>query len=449
MRLSSTVSCLFLLSILLNAGFVHAQEDEGILIDLHRTGARKVRVQIQELEFLSSDAALRGDADKMASRLVRDFVYSGVIYLLEPLPSGMRLPGEVPNVETNEGAPPDAIVGLTLEGEQRDQMVLTARLLSPGGQALIVGKRYVVDLGNSGGPAVHHFADQVVHFLTGESGIARTRILFSSGDHRRRELYIVDYDGENLRQVTRNRSINLAPRWSPDGEQVCYTSYHQGRQRLLILDGRSGKSRRIADYSGLNIGASWAPSGEELVVTLSRDGNAEIYRIDPQGEVQLRLTHSPAIECSPDYDPSGHQIVYTSDRTGVPQIYVMDREGSGRRRLSYEGRYNDSAAWSPHGDRIAYVSRVDGRFQVFTIEPDGSNLQQITFAQDGSNEDPSWAPDGRHLVVSSDRSGTRDLWVLDVESRVARRLTDGDSINTSPDWSGVARGAAASNDSDS
>jgi TolB protein len=122
----------------------------------------------------------------------------------------------------------------------------------------------------------------------------------------------------------------------------------------------------------------------------------------------------------------------------------MDREGSGRRRLTYEGSYNDSASWSPRGDRIAYVSRVSGHFQIFTIEPDGSNLQQITFTQDGSNEDPSWAPDGRHVVVSSDRSGSADLWILDVESRVARRLTDGDAMDTSPDWSGVARTPSAS-----
>jgi TolB protein len=425
-----------------------SQPDEGILIDLHRTGARKVRVELRAPEVISTLAEAETGAARLATRLVRDLVYSGVLALVEPLPVGIGLPADVPN-ETREGAeddPADALLALRLEGERTEALALTARLLSPGGQNLIVGKRYVVDLSDPG-PAVHHFADQVVYHLTGEPGIARTRILFSRGDRERREIYIVDYDGENLRQVTRNRSLNLAPRWSPDGGRVCYTSYHGGRQRLLILDGGTGRSSRITDYPGLNVGAGWAPGGDELVVTLSRDGNAELYRIDAQGEIRQRLTRDPSIECSPDFDPTGRWIVYTSDRTGVPQIYVMDREGANRRRLTFEGRYNDSAAWSPRGDRIAFVSRVDGRFQVFTIEPDGSNLQQITFARDGNNEDPSWAPDGRHVVVSSDRAGEHDLWVIDVESRVARALTRGGATDTGPDWSGIEESTATAGES--
>ncbi len=420
-----------------------AGKDEGILIDLHRSGARKVRVSMAPLSVQSSDSLMEARSRSLASRLVRDFVYSGVIAVVGDLPQGVVLPRDVPNEVEGDDHRPDAVVALSLSGEDPGHMSLTARLLAPGQQNLILGKRYVVDV-EQPGPAVHHFCDTVVRQLTGDEGIARTRILFSRGNERRREIHIVDYDGENLKRITRNGSINLAPRWSPDQQTVCYTSYFRGRQRLLLLDGKTGRSKRIAQYEGLNVGANWSPDGSELVTTLSKDGNAEIYRLRRDGSIVQRLTHAPSIECSPDFDPTGHQIVFTSDRTGLPQLYVMDREGSNRRRLTYEGRYNESAAWSPKGDRIAYVSRVDGRFQVFIIEPDGSNLRQITFAKDGNNEDPSWAPDGRHLVVSSDRSGQSQLWVIDVESLVARRLTSGGASDTNPDWSGVKRGSATS-----
>ncbi len=420
-----------------------AQDDQGVLIDLHRQGARRVRLRMMPLSIESAQASVPPAATALANRLVRDFVYSGVLDLMDPLPEGVRRPPSSARATPKDETQPDAVVALGLSGEDPASMILTARLLAPGAQTLIVGKRYVVDLKDPGA-AVHHFCDVVVNQLTGEAGIARTRILFSRGNRDRREIYLVDYDGENLKQITRNGSINLAPRWSPDDDRACYTSYFQGQQRLLILDGKTGRSERVSDYPGLNVGASWDPLGKGLVVTLSRDGNAEIYRIDGKGGVVQRLTHSPSIECSPDFDPTGQQVVFTSDRTGVPQIYVMDREGANRRRLSYEGNYNDSADWSPRGDRIAYVRRIDGRFQVFTIEPDGSNLQQITFSQDGNNEDPSWAPDGRHLVVSSDRSGQTNLWVLDVEGGTARRLSSGAEDDTCPDWSGVEKPNAPS-----
>jgi TolB protein len=121
----------------------------------------------------------------------------------------------------------------------------------------------------------------------------------------------------------------------------------------------------------------------------------------------------------------------------------MDKEGANRRRITFEGKYNDSAAWSPRADRIAYVSRVDKQFTIFTVSPDGSDLQRVTIGHDRDNEDPSWAPDGRHLVVSSNRSGHTNLWVLDVETGEARQLTQGKGKDTGPCWSGPPQTARA------
>jgi len=446
MRRALSITTLFAVALTFVADGV--AQDDGVTIEISRTGARKVRVGLRPLEVESSHPDALGAAQTLASRFVQDAVFSDVLAVTEPVPGGVTLPRHPNLSEEEQDLAPDAWIVLRLEGDAETGMSWTGELYDPQGETLIVGKRYRIDL-DKYKQAVHHFADEVVHHLTGEVGIAQTRVIFSRGDGKRRELYLVDYDGEGMRQITRNGSINLAPRWSPDDNRVCYTSYHRGRQRLLILDGRTGKSRRIADFEGLNVGASWSPDGKELAVTLSRDGNAEVYRISPEGEILQRLTFDPSIECSPSFDPGGQQIAFTSDRTGVPQIYVMDREGANRRRISYEGRYNESARWSPRGERIAYVSRIEGRFQVFTVEPDGSDVQQITFSQDGSNEDPAWAPDGRHLVVSSDRGGSRDLWIVDVESGASRRLTRGEGEDTGPAWSGAPTRSRPGDDSGS
>jgi TolB protein len=411
-----------------------AQERPIFNLSVERTGAERVVLEMAPLDVDSSLPDAESVASDLAGRLLRDLIYSGWIAVLDPLPGDLQIPGPLPGAgRTKETERVGVRLRLRLSGVRKEQMVWEARLLQVDPRHQLMGKRYVLDP-ESSSRQVHHLADQIVHELTGEPGIAQTRILFSRRVGEGRELFLIDYDGEHLRQITRNGSLNLVPRWAPDGNRICYTSYWRGKQRLLILDGSTGKSSKIAEFEGLNLGASWGPEGKELVVTLSRDGNPEIYRITPKGKVLQRLTFEPSIECSPCFDPTGHQVVYTSDRTGSPQLYVTDREGSRRRRLSLQGNYNESAAWSPKGDRIAFVSRRNGHFQVFVVAPDASELRAVTGPEDRNNEDPSWAPDGRHLVVSSDRDGSRRLWVIDVDSGFARPLTRGAVDDNGPHW---------------
>jgi len=435
---------LFVLFLITAWGSSAAAQDDTVRLHITRAGIRRVNLQLQPTDVLSTIGGAKEGARQLSQQLAIDLVYSGWVAIKDPLPMGVRWPRYAPDAaKGKQDDIADYVLFLTLDGQREQRMSWTARLIVPTSNTVVLAKRYDVDLQDFR-RVVHHLADALIAEMTGEVGIAQTRIVFSRGEGDQREIHLVDFDGSNLRRITRNGSLNLLPRWSPDGGRLCYTSYWQGRQRLLVLDGKTGDSKKVADFDGLNLGASWSPDGRELVATFSRDGNPEIYRLRPDGQIIQRLSFESSIEASPAFDPGGRQIVYTSDRTGVPQIYVMDKEGMHPRRLTYEGSYNDSAAWSPRGDRIAYVSRREGRFQIFTIAPDGSDLREITTPQDGNNEDPSWAPDGRHLVVSSDRDGRDRLWVLDVEAGTARPLTDGSGNDTTPHWSGVPRGSETS-----
>jgi TolB protein len=422
---------------LLLAAPAAAQDRPHFDLEVRRTGAERLVLSLAPPRLESSVGEGATANLDLAHRLVTDLVYSGLFAFKLPLPDGVARPPYVPEVwEASEDRDAIAEIQLVLSGIRADEMVWTVRVVDARTRGQLLGRRYVLDLG-SPERQVHHLADSIVRELTGDDGIAQTRILFSRETGPGvREIFVVDYDGRNLRQITRNGSLNLLPRWSHDGERICYTSYWQGRQRLLVLDGRSGESRKVAEFTGLNFGADWAPGDEELAVTLTRDGNPEIYRIALDGSIRARLTFSPAIDCSAIFDPTGNQIAFTSDRTGAPQLFRMSRDGTDRIRLTWEGSYNDNPDWSPNGDRIAYVSRREGQFRIFTVDADGSNLQPITLAADGNNEDCSWAPDGRHLVVTSDRDRSRRLWVIDTETGWARPLTEGAVDDNGPHWSG-------------
>lgn len=296
----------------------------------------------------------------------------------------------------------------------------------------IFGRRYV-GARDEWRAAVHSISDDIVFKLTGESGIAKTKIAFLSGATGSKEVYVMDYDGENRRRVTRQDAMALQPDWFPGGEEIVYTVILQGRhecRRATI----GGSGSRISKYPGLNDFASPSPRGDEVALTLSKDGNPEIYRIRADGTDPRRLTFGRSTESSPCWSPDGRRIAFVSDRAGVPQIYVMNATGGSARRVTLQGNYNTSPDWSPKGDLLVYTSRVSGTFQICTVDVETGETTRLTTGP-GQKEDPSWARDGRHVVYSVKQGGKTDLYMIDIYELEPVRLTSGSGDYLSPAWS--------------
>jgi len=405
-----------------------AQEVE---IGIVKEAFEKTDVLVQTLDVLSGGMPAVDAANTIERTVADDLRFSGLfrVALLESEAERDSLQLQYAVRGVVEGPLRDAEV----TGADQATTISLDLVTYPGGQ-LLLNKRYR-PLPDQMRTTAHHFANQVVEMLTGEPGIAMTRVVFSRGSGDRRDLWVVDYDGENLLRLTANRTLNLCPDWKPDGSEIAFTSYSQGMQGLYSLDTATGKVRRVIAQDGLNLGASWHPDGQELLISLSRSGNPEIYRIDPEGQIIRRLTALPSIEVSPEWSPNGRELVFTSDMTGTPQLYMLDDVGSARRRLTWEGRYNDSATWSPSGEQIVYATRETNITQLVMTRTTGEARRILTDARWRNCEDPSWAPDGRHIVFASDRSGVFKLYVMDVLEGGVRQLTFGDEPDITPAWS--------------
>jgi len=280
----------------------------------------------------------------------------------------------------------------------------------------------------------HAFADDVVLALTGEAGVASTRIAFIAQSGKEKELWVMDADGARATQMTRDRSIAQSPSWAPDGSLILFTSYRSGSgTRIYVMPGAGGKVYQVSARAGLNTSATYSPDGREIAGTLSYEGNSEIYLMDARGGSPRRLTNHRNIDTSPSFSPTGRELAFTSDRSGAPQVYVMNRDGSDVRRLTYDLGYTDSPAWSPKGDRIAFVARAGAGFEIHTCRADGSDVRLVVSG--GSNENPRWSPDGRHLVFTSNRGGAFGLYVSDLDGSSPRKLDTGGRIALSPAWS--------------
>jgi TolB protein len=320
-----------------------------------------------------------------------------------------------------------------------DEMTLEGRVYDGGTGAMVFGRRYR-------GRAehlrviVHRFSDEVVQRYTGERGIAQTRIAYTARQGGSQELYLMDYDGFNPRKITSDRSINLTPRWSPDGRWLTHTSYRDGNPDLYTLDLSSGQRRRLVSSPGLDFSPAWSPDGTVLAFASSRGGSTQIYLSNAEGKDLRRVTSGFWDDLSPAWSPTGNELVFTSNRGGSPQIYTMQSDGTAVRRLTFAGDYNTSPVWSPKGDWIAYTCRVQDRLRLCLISPDGTQARQLTEGA-GEDEAPSWSPDGRHLVFSStrDRSSTdgADLYRIAIQTGETERLTFTGAYHANPSWSPI------------
>ena len=408
-----------------------AQSSGDVVLHATKTAYQRIDVLVGLLDVLSGGMAAVEAADLVEEVVTRDLRYSG--YFRVGITEAQAITDSLNYEFTIEGSVEGPLRDEAATGEDAPTTI-TLKLLSYPERQLLLSKQYRPRPEQQRITA-HHFSNQVIEMLTGAAGVCLSRICFSRGSGDRRDLHVIDYDGENLLRITANRTLNLCPSWAPDGKTIAFTSYRKGLQALFGLDTRSGRVQQIIAAPGLNLGADWHPSGEELILSLSQTGNPEIYRITPTGEIITRLTVSSAIEISPSWDPAGREIVFTSDRTGTPQLYIMDSDGAGRRRLTFEGRYNDSASWSPDGENVVYAWREGNITQLVLMAATGENRRILTDRQWRNAEDPSWASDGRHVVFASDRSGTFKLYVMDVVDGDWRQLTVGDDTDITPAWS--------------
>lgn len=223
---------------------------------------------------------------------------------------------------------------------------------------IVGGKRYV---GSSSVVRLmaHRFADELVFRYTGEPGIARTKIAYVSEQGTARELFVMDYDGYEPRQLTSDGFLNLMPRWSPDRRFLVFTAYrNRNTQDIDMIELATGKRWTIVSLPGLNITPALSPDGNFLAFASSHEGNSELYKLDTRTKAMQRMTTHASGDLSPSWAPSGRELAFASDRSGGPQIFLMSADGTNVRRLTFEGDYNAAPAWSPRGNWIAYVCRT-------------------------------------------------------------------------------------------
>jgi TolB protein len=294
--------------------------------------------------------------------------------------------------------------------------------------------------------AVHRVSDQVVEWIVGEPGMAASRIAFSRIlEGGAQEIYVVDSDGENLRRLTSHGWVSMSPTWHPSGEKLAFTTYPNDEASVIYeLDLRTGRERVLdPGRTGQQITPTYHPNGREIAFGMMGYNRTGLFSYDIERDCCLvHIQGGRWEDYSPSYSPDGSRIAFNSLRYGthIPQILVVSSRGGQADLISpyvYGGSgYYTSPDWSPTGDQVAFHGRVErsGRYHILVADVGSRTSSVLQLTAEGNNEDPSWAPDGRHLVFAGERSYGYGLFVVDASTGRIRPLVSNIRPRI-PDWS--------------
>jgi TolB protein len=358
-------------------------------LSIEITGAGATRIPIAIAPFAGEGALAQG----MSAIVRADLERSGLFRALEmpPLNPPLTEASQVNYAEWKSRLA-DALVLGSVAARADGRFEVRFKLFDTVKGADLSGVAYTLSREQARTTA-HRIADFVYEKLTGEKGVFSTRIAYVVKRGPRFELQIADADGAGEETALASLEPIISPAWSPDGSR--------------------------------------------LAVSLSRDGGSQLYLVNPDGSNVRRISQSGGIDTEPVFTPDGQSLYFTSDRGGSPQIYRMPANGGEAQRVTFEGTYNVSPRISPDGRVLAYIARNGGKFQVATLDLATRQTQILTDSD--KDESPSFAPNGRMILLATVISGRGVLSAVSADGRVKQRLTISAGDVREPAWGPFVR----------
>jgi TolB protein len=255
-----------------------------------------------------------------------------------------------------------------------------------------------------------------------------------------KEIWSMDYDGSNQKQLTKFGTMTQMPAVSQDGRWLACTTLEEKPSPYHRIELLSTETRIAAPFRGPQASITgwpgFTPDGQRLLFASSATGDTQIYSANLKGGDRKQLTNSKKTDFSPKVNPkTGTEVLFISDRSGKQQLWRMNIDGSDQEMLTNGEGEVANPSWSPDGQFIAFAWTQGyeiGGFNIFVMDVAKRAPQQLT-KDSGVNENPWWAPDGLHIVFTSKRNGKTQIFVMLADGKAVRMLTT-EGNNYQPVW---------------
>ncbi len=425
-----------------------AKASEKVYLPVGKARTKKTVLAFPEIRLKNSiglpkSSTLSSLSKTLSETILKDLNFMDLFRFLEssafienPSQGGMTLDQFKLSDWTTLGV--EFLIKSEVSMDTHQNLIFEVHLYDTFGAKQVLAKRYLASMQEVKAIA-HSFANDVVQTLTGIPGIFQTKIAMSCDHSGKKEIYMMNYDGTEVKQITHHRSIAFAPAWSPDGSRIAYSLFTRHSNNIKNIDlyefnFTTNTVRMLSGRQGINSGAAYSPDGKSIAMTLSYLGNPEIFLLNLDSKSLVKMTKSFGFDVDPAWDTSGKKMAFVSSRTGMPMIFTMNVEDKSVQRLTYAGRYNATPTWSSQKNKIGFAGWIDKSFDIFIMNADGTNIERITKNQ-GNNEDPFFSPDGNFLVFSSNRTGQKNIYLMNIDGTFVKRLTYGLGNCVSPKWS--------------
>ena len=395
---------------------------------------------------------------QMSERLIKNLKFSAYFHVLSPK-------AFIENPETRAPVPyPQEPNGFRWENWKltgadfllfanysilQDELFLNVSFYNINLQKTVFRKKYKGTISRSH-QMVDKLSNDIVKSLSGKKGIFETKILsVRSMSGTKKELFVMDWNGQNKKRLTYHRSIVLSPAWSNDGNQAVYSAFVYNKRlkkriaALFLYNFKTNKIKLLSTRTGANLGSDFFPGGRQMLITLGLGkGQLDIFKLNLKSLALTPLTKGPrgAINVEPSIHPRTRRIAFSSDRIGKTMIYVMSPSGNNLKQITFAGHYNSNPDWHPEKSDLVFSGLSQGRMDLFRISSYGTGLKRLTSLKKSNGrwancESPSFSPDGRFVVFSSDVSGTYQLYVINLDDLSIERITFDRYNYKSPKWS--------------